>query len=71
MTTEENRDCAVSSSRGVSSPCLEVFDATEHVQVSSRVLLDHVLDVIRPQRFLEALLVQQELHDPVTATGSM
>lgn len=46
------------------SPGLEVFDPAQHVQVSSRVLLDHVFDIIRPQSFLKTLLVQEELHDP-------
>lgn len=48
-----------------SSPCLEVFNSTEHVQVSSRVLLDHIFDIVRPQSLLKTLLVQEELHDPV------
>ena len=45
-------------------PGLQILDPAEHVQVSGRVLLDHVLHVVRPQSLLEALLVQQEPHDP-------
>ena len=48
----------------MTSPGLQVLDPAEHVQVAGRVLLDHVLHVVRPQRLLEALLVQQEPHDP-------
>lgn len=33
--------------------------------MSSRVLLDNIFDIIRPQSFLKPLLVQEELHDPV------
>lgn len=32
--------------------------------MSGGVLFDHVLDVVRPQSFLETLLVEKKLHDP-------
>lgn len=46
------------------SPGLQVLDPAQHVQVPGRVLLDHVLYVVRPQGLFKPLLVQEELHDP-------
>ena len=47
-------------------PGLETLDATQHVQVSSGVLLDHVLHIVRPEGLLKLLLGHVELHDPGT-----
>lgn len=46
------------------SPGLQVLDPAQHIQVTSRVLLDHILHVVRPQGLFEPFLVQEKLHDP-------
>lgn len=53
------------------SPGLQVLDPAQHVQVASRVLLDHVLHVIRPQGLFEPFLVEEELHDPARGEHSL
>lgn len=47
-------------------PGLQIFDATQHVQMTSRVLLNHVHDVIRPQALFELSLGYQKLHNAET-----
>lgn len=44
-------------------PGLEIFDAAQHVQMTSRVLLDHIHDVIWAQALFELPLGYQELHN--------
>lgn len=44
-------------------PGLEIFDATQHVQMTSRVLLDHIHDVIWSQALFELPLGYQKLHN--------
>lgn len=46
------------------SPRLQALDPAQHVQVSSRVLLDDILDVVGTQGLLELPLGHQELQDP-------
>lgn len=45
-------------------PVLQTLDATEHVQVTGGVLLDHILHIVWTQRLLELLFGHMELHDP-------
>lgn len=45
-------------------PGLQALDAAQHVQVTGRVLFDHILHIIRTQRLLKLLLGYMELHDP-------
>lgn len=47
-------------------PGLQIFDATQHVQMTSRVLLNHVHDVIWPQALFELSLGYQKLHNAET-----
>lgn len=54
---------AVSAGGGGHLPALQIFDAAQHVQVTSRVLLDHIHHVIRSQALLELSLGHQELHN--------
>lgn len=42
-------------------PRLEVLYPGKHVKVSCRVLLNHILHIIRPQSFLELFFVETEL----------
>lgn len=44
-------------------PGLQVFDATQHVQVTGRVLLDHIHHVIWSQALFEFPLGHQKLHN--------
>lgn len=50
-------------------PGLQALDAAQHVQVTGRVLFDHILHVIRTQRLLELLLGYVELHYPAQTAG--
>ena len=36
-------------------PALQVFNPAEHVNVARRILLYHILNVVRPERFFELL----------------
>lgn len=47
------------------SPSLETLDTTQHIQVTSRVLLNHILHIIWPQRLLKFLLGHMEFHYPI------
>ena len=44
------------------SPGLETLDSTQHVQVTSRVLLYHILHIVRAQGLLELFLCYMKFH---------
>ena len=46
-------------------PGLQVLDARQHVQMTRRVLLDHVHDIVWPQALFEPPLRHKKLHDAV------
>lgn len=45
-------------------PGLQALDATQHVQVTSGVLLNHILHIIWTQCLLKLLFGNMELHYP-------
>ncbi len=49
------------------SPSLETLDTTQHIQVTSRVLLNHIFHIIRSKRLLKLLLGHMEFHYPVNS----
>lgn len=42
-------------------PCLKVLDPGKHVEMSCRILLNHILHVVRPQSLLEFFFIETEL----------
>lgn len=54
------------ASRSSSLPGLKVLNSGKHVQVTSRVLLNHVHDVIRSEALLKLPLRYHEAHDAET-----
>lgn len=49
-------------------PHLQALDSAQHVEVSRRILLNHILHIVRPQGFLKLPLGHQEFQNP-TFTG--
>lgn len=52
-------------------PSLQALDPAQHVQMPGRVLLNHVLHIVRPQGLLEFPFGDQELQNPVRGGGSL
>ena len=49
------------TSRSTDWPALKVLDARKHVDAAGWILLDHILDIVRPQSFLELTSRYEEL----------